>query len=107
MQMLEIQSGLVPDGLGCEAIGSRAAAGSVPELLVLELYGTQAPGGNPPRLPGDTPVFGDRSNGEDMDAALIKSLRPGKPSDVKPSEAKLPEARPAELDPSEILAAAV
>jgi GTP cyclohydrolase IA len=62
-----------------------------------------------------------------MDAALIKSLRPGKPSDIKPSdikpsdikpsdvkpsetkssEAKLPETRPAELDPSEFLAAAV
>src|SRR6202165_4921595 len=49
--------------------------------------------------------------------ALIKSLRPGKPSDakpsdikpseVKPSDAKLPEARPAELDPSEFLAAVV
>ena len=34
--------------------------------------------------------------------ALIKSLRPGKPSDVK-----TPEVRPAELDPSEFLAAAV
>src|SRR3979411_2546044 len=34
--------------------------------------------------------------------ALIKSLRPGKPSDVK-----TPEPRPAELDPSEFLAAAV
>src|SRR5207248_11280570 len=57
-----------------------------------------------------------------MDAALIKSLRPGKPSDLKPSdlkssdpktsdkkptEARLPETRPAELDPSEFLAAAV
>ena len=49
--------------------------------------------------------------------ALIKSLRPGKPSDIKPSdikgsdakpsEAKAPEARPAELDPAEFLAAAV
>jgi GTP cyclohydrolase I len=44
--------------------------------------------------------------------ALIKSLRPGKPSelkpsDPKPSDAKLPEVRPAELDPSEFLAAAV
>ena len=39
--------------------------------------------------------------------ALIKSLRPGKPSEIKPSEAKAPEARPAELDPSEFLAAAV
>jgi len=34
--------------------------------------------------------------------ALIKSLRPSKPSDVKS-----PDARPAELDPSEFLAAAV
>src|SRR3978361_687422 len=34
--------------------------------------------------------------------ALIKPLRPN-----KPSEAKLPELRPAELDPSEFLAAAV
>ena len=34
--------------------------------------------------------------------ALIKSLRPGKPSDVK-----TPEGRPAELDPAEFLAAAV
>src|SRR5258708_5241514 len=44
--------------------------------------------------------------------ALIKSLRPGKPSDVrlsdvKPPESKIPEGRPAELDPSEFLAAAV
>ncbi len=39
--------------------------------------------------------------------ALIKSLRPGKPSDVKPAESKIPEGRPAELDPSEFLAAAV
>ena len=48
--------------------------------------------------------------------ALIKSLRPGKPSEVKPSEAKpsdvkspdvVPETRPAELDPAEFLAAAV
>src|SRR5437660_11215590 len=52
-----------------------------------------------------------------MDAALIKSLRPGKPSDPKPSdlkpsdrksiEPKIPETRPAELDPSEFLAVAV
>src|SRR5258708_12108940 len=34
--------------------------------------------------------------------ALIKSLRPAKPSD-----AKTPEGRPAELDPSEFLAAVV
>ena len=34
--------------------------------------------------------------------ALIKSIRPGKPSD-----AKSPETRPAELDPAEFLAAAV
>src|SRR3981081_2548897 len=39
--------------------------------------------------------------------ALIKSLRPAKPSDGKISEAKIPESRPAELDPSELLAAAV
>ena len=53
--------------------------------------------------------------------ALIKSLRPGKPSEVKPSEVKpseakpsdvkspdvVPETRPAELDPAEFLAAAV
>src|ERR1700692_4369311 len=49
--------------------------------------------------------------------ALIKSLRPGKPSDLKPSDpkpsdlkpsdAKVPDARPTELDPSEFLAAAV
>src|SRR3954471_12303956 len=44
--------------------------------------------------------------------ALIKSLRPGKPSDVKPSDAKPsegsnPELRPAELDPAEFLAAVV
>ena len=40
--------------------------------------------------------------------ALIKSLRPGKPSDVKaPTDSKLPETRPAELDPAEFLAAAV
>src|SRR3984893_14159346 len=43
--------------------------------------------------------------------ALIKTLRPGKPSDItpsdiKPSDAKAPEPRPAELDPSEFLAAA-
>src|SRR2546430_6241543 len=39
--------------------------------------------------------------------ALIKSLRPGKPSDAKPPESKIPEGRPAELDPAEFLAAAV
>jgi len=49
--------------------------------------------------------------------ALIKSLRPGKPTDLKssdakpselkPSDLKAPEARPAELDPAEFLAAAV
>src|SRR3954470_2166950 len=49
--------------------------------------------------------------------ALIKSLRPAKPSDTKPSdtkpsdmkssEAKIPEGRPAELDPAEFLAVAV
>ena len=39
--------------------------------------------------------------------ALIKSLRPGKPSDTKPSDVKSPEVRPAELDPAEFLAAAV
>src|ERR1700737_5604259 len=44
--------------------------------------------------------------------ALIKTLRPGKPSDIKPSDikpsdAKAPEPRPAELGPSEFLAAAV
>jgi GTP cyclohydrolase I len=49
--------------------------------------------------------------------ALIKSLRPAKPSDgkasdvkpsgLKPSEGKVPETRPAELDPAEFLAAAV
>src|SRR5688500_20651 len=44
--------------------------------------------------------------------ALIKSLRPGKPSDSKPSDSKLSdvkshEVRPAELDPAEFLAAAV
>ena len=44
--------------------------------------------------------------------ALIKSLRPGKasdikPSDSKPSETKAPEARPAELDPAEFMAAVV
>src|SRR4029079_194243 len=43
--------------------------------------------------------------------ALIKSLRPGKPSDAKSSDVKspdvVPETRPAELDPAEFLAAAV
>src|SRR5438034_8954587 len=39
--------------------------------------------------------------------ALIKSLRPGKPSDAKPPESKIPEGRPAELDPAEFLAAAI
>ena len=49
--------------------------------------------------------------------ALIKPLRPTKPSDlkpsdlkpsdVKPSDSRMPDARPAELDPSEFLAAAV
>jgi len=39
--------------------------------------------------------------------ALIKSLRPGKPAEVKPSDAKIPEPRPAELDPSEFLAVVV
>jgi GTP cyclohydrolase I len=48
--------------------------------------------------------------------ALIKSLRPGKPSELKPSELKpsdlkpsdaKAEVRPAELDPSEFLAAVV
>src|SRR4029077_3460035 len=47
---------------------------------------------------GDTRVIFDRSNGvDDMDGALIKPLRAGKPA----------EPRPAELDPSEFLAAAV
>ncbi|MEH2626018.1 GTP cyclohydrolase I [Bradyrhizobium sp. AZCC 1719] len=72
--------------------------------------GLRRPAAKPPRLPGDTPVFAGRSNGEDMDA-LIKSLRPGKSSDLKSSEVKspdvAPEARPAELDPAEFLAAAV
>src|ERR1700712_1212206 len=53
------------------------------------------------RLPGDTPVSYDRSNGVDMDA-LIKPLRGSMPTDVK-----APEFRPAELDPAEFLAAAV
>ena len=44
--------------------------------------GTQASGGKPPRLPVTLRSYQDRSNGVDMDA-LIKSLRPGKPSDVK------------------------
>src|SRR5258705_4333540 len=39
--------------------------------------------------------------------ALIKSLRPGKPSDLKTAEGKALETRPAELDPAEVLAAAV
>ncbi len=43
--------------------------------------------------------------------ALIKSIRPNKPSDVKPSDVKPSDARsvdrPAELDPAEFLAAAV
>jgi GTP cyclohydrolase I len=43
--------------------------------------------------------------------ALIKSLRAGKPSEVKSPEVKspdvAPESRPAELDPAEFLAAAV
>ena len=39
--------------------------------------------------------------------ALIKSLRPNRPSDAKSGDIKLPEARPAELDPAEFLAAAV
>jgi len=39
--------------------------------------------------------------------ALIKSIRPAKPSESKSSEMKLPEARPGELDPKEFLAAAV
>ena len=38
--------------------------------------------------------------------ALIKSLRPGKGSDIKAPDVA-PETRPAELDPSEFLAAAV
>ena len=103
--MLEIQSGLVV------WVARQSVAGRQQDWYQ-NLKGTQAPGGNPPRLPGDTPVFDGRSNGEDMDAALIKSLRPGKPSelkpsDIKPSEAKLTETRPAELDPSEFLAAVV
>jgi GTP cyclohydrolase I len=44
--------------------------------------------------------------------ALIKSLRPGKPSeikpaDTKPSDGRILDSRPAELDPTEFLAAAV
>src|ERR1700712_1181787 len=54
------------------------------------------------RLPGDTPVSYDRSNGVDMDA-LIKPLR----GNQKPPDVKAPEFRPAELDPAEFLAAAV
>src|SRR6202012_729693 len=72
------------------------------------------PAVKPPRLPVTLRPQG-RSNGVDMDA-LIKSIRPSKPSDGKSSdsktdakatEAKLPEGRVAELDPSEFLAAAV
>jgi GTP cyclohydrolase I len=74
------------------------------------MMGLRRPAANPPRLPGDTPVLVGRSNGEDMDA-LIKSLRPGKPSEIKPSDVKspdvAPDTRPAELDPAEFLAAAV
>ena len=39
--------------------------------------------------------------------ALIKPIRPGKPTDAKPVENKAPDPRPAELDPAEFLAAAV
>src|SRR5947199_3151310 len=39
--------------------------------------------------------------------ALIKSLRPGKPSEVKPADVVASEFRPAELDPAEFLAAGV
>ena len=40
--------------------------------------------------------------------ALIKSLRPGKSSDIKPSDTKPTDlTRPGELDPAEFLAAAV
>ena len=44
--------------------------------------------------------------------ALIKPIRPNKPSDAKPSDVKssdikAPDVRPAELDPAEFLAAAV
>ena len=35
--------------------------------------------------------------------ALIKPLRPNRPSDAKSGDIKLPEARPAELDPAEFL----
>src|SRR3978361_1340605 len=38
--------------------------------------------------------------------ALIKSLRPGKPSDLKPSDVKTPEAPPPGLAPAKSLAAA-
>src|SRR6266700_1089295 len=58
------------------------------------------------RLPVTLRSRRDRSNGVDMDA-LIKSLRPNRPSDPKSADPKLPEARPAELDPAEFLAAAV
>jgi GTP cyclohydrolase I len=39
--------------------------------------------------------------------ALIKSIRPNKPSDAKSPDMRSPDMRPAELDPSEFLAAAV
>src|SRR6201996_5732594 len=52
----------------------------------------------PPLLPVTLRSFEGRSNGvDDMDGALIKPLRAGKPA----------ETRPAELDPSEFMAAAV
>src|ERR1700742_3213517 len=84
----------------------------------VDICGAQASGGQPPRLPVTLRPQG-RSNGVDMDA-LIKSIRPSKPSegkssdsktdartDAKAAEARLPEGRAAELDPSEFLAAAV
>src|ERR1700694_2547144 len=101
--MAEIQSGRFPLKRG--EIAAHSAAG------VLGLWDSGVRRQKPPRLPVTLRSIRDRSNGVDMDA-LIKSLRPGKPSDlktsdIKPSDAKITEARPAELDPSEFLAAAV
>src|SRR3954451_14007059 len=49
----------------------------------VRLRGLRRPAAKLPRLPGDTPVPKDRSNGEDMDA-LIKSIRPSKSTDAAP-----------------------
>src|SRR5262249_43490281 len=85
-----------PDGLGGRV--SWSYIWTDPDEIQSGSFLRRPAASRPPRLPVTLRSFQDRSNGvDDMDGALIKPLRAGKPA----------EARPAELDPSEFLAAAV